>query len=168
MEQLADFYVEKRNSTWAQEIQKLIHIERVRAMATKHRWFFKKNYGMIRSLLVQDFVVEKMNPIFASLTLMAYLGSLFTMKQISEDMNNFHLITMSWWCLGSKWSDIVVSRGCKPLLGKIKIHKALLRKNTTQLSMSGDTPFARGRLAEDVGYDGKGDAVENLLDRTYD
>ena len=78
LEQLAEFYAEKRNSNRVREIHRLMHIERVRLMANKHRWLFKKNYGMIRSLLVHDFVVEKMNPIFASLTLLAYLGSIFT------------------------------------------------------------------------------------------
>ena len=33
--------------------------------------------------------------------------------------------------------------------------------------MSGDTPFARGPLATDIGVDGEGDKVEEMLKDTY-
>ena len=33
--------------------------------------------------------------------------------------------------------------------------------------MSGDTPFARGVLAENVGYEGQGEAVDKMLQGAY-
>ena len=35
------------------------------------------------------------------------------------------------------------------------------------MSISGDTPFARGSLATDIGVDGQGDKVEEMLKGTY-
>ena len=59
LEKLADVYAEKKDSTRAQEVKKLAHIERVKKVATKHRWFLKSNFGMVRSLLIPNYVVEK-------------------------------------------------------------------------------------------------------------
>ena len=43
----------------------------------------------------------------------------------------------------------------------------LLQRNSTHLSMSGDTPFARGSLSDVVGKDGEGDGAEEMLRGTY-
>ena len=48
-----------------------------------------------------------------------------------------------------------------------KIVNTLLQRNTTHLSMSGDTPFARGDLADDIGRDGEGKGAEEMLRETY-
>ena len=62
----------------------------------------------------------------------------------------------------------MTTKGWKPLTGKTKVHKALVQKNTTCLSMSGDSPFARGEMAELIGRDGEEEAVEALLDGSFD
>ena len=36
------------------------------------------------------------------------------------------------------------------------------------MSLSGDTPFASGEIAESIGMDGRGEAVEALLEGTFD
>ena len=46
--------------------------------------------------------------------------------------------------------------GWKVLTDDVQITKRLLQRNETHLSILGDTPFVRGALAEDVGYDGEG------------
>ena len=47
------------------------------------------------------------------------------------------------------------------------ITKRILHRNGTHLSMSGDTPFARAKLARAIGLDGEGEAVEEMLRGTY-
>ena len=66
------------------------------------------------------------------------------------------------------WGDLEAARGWKPLLGEEKIHKTLLRRNEYQLSQSGTTPFAQGELADNVGQDGTEEAVEYLLEGSYE
>ena len=43
----------------------------------------------------------------------------------------------------------------------------MLKRNGTHLSMSRDTPFARGPLADLIGKDGDGMAVEEMLKGTF-
>ena len=75
---------------------------------------------------------------------------------------------MVLWCLGAQWSDLVASRGWKPLMGEDAIHKTLIRRNTTQLAMSADTPFTSGKIAEEIGLDGESDHVENILEGEFE
>ena len=45
----------------------MIHIERVKKDAAKYNWYLSERYGMIRSLLVPDFKVSDMVPVFGML-----------------------------------------------------------------------------------------------------
>ena len=54
------------------------------------------------------------------------------------------------------------------MLGEVAIHKVLLRKNTTQLAMSSDAPFASGYIAQIMEEDGRRDATEHLLEGTLE
>jgi hypothetical protein len=48
-----------------------------------------------------------------------------------------------------------------------QITNRLLKRNGTHLSMSGDTPFASGPLADQIGKDGEGVAVEEMLKGSF-
>ena len=72
LESLVEFYAAQKDTSRAVEIKKLHHIEQVKRMAAKHRWWLKKNYGMIRHILIPEYVVEKRNPTLASLLILAY------------------------------------------------------------------------------------------------
>ena len=78
---LADFYAQQRNTSKTQEIKNLARCEKVKKNAARHKSHFKKNYGMIRSLLVPDYVIEKMLPIWAALYLLLFIGAVLLLKK---------------------------------------------------------------------------------------
>ena len=118
LEALADFYADRRNTTRAVEVKKLNHIERVKKVAAKHRCCFKKSAGMIRNLLVPIYAVEHMTPIFCSLIMMVFLGSLFSVHTLDWRVQNSFLILVALWCTGTNWSTLAVQKGWKPLTGE--------------------------------------------------
>ena len=118
---------------------------------------------MIRSLLVPDYVLERMNPMWAILLIVAF-GTMGRSNLKGLPVG----ILMSIWCTRINWGDLELTKGWKPLLGEQEIHKMLLRRNEFQLSQSGDTPFAEGEIAVDIGKDGTEEAVEYLLEGSYD
>ena len=54
------------------------------------------------------------------------------------------------WGSSTVWSQLAVNDGWKVLTSEEQITKRLLQRNGTHLSMSGDTPVARGKLASDI------------------
>ena len=55
----------------------------------------------------------------------------------------------------------------KVITDEEKIIQRILLRNGTHLSMSGDSPFARGKLAEDIGQDEEGEEVEKIIKGTF-
>ena len=55
----------------------------------------------------------------------------------------------------------------KVLTDEKYITKRLFQTNAVHLSMSGDSPVAIGKLASDIGYDGEGEVVEEMLRGVY-
>lgn len=53
------------------------------------------------------------------------------------------------------------------LTNESQVTKRLLHCNVTHLSMSGYSPFAWGSLATEIGHDGEGDDVDEMLKGTY-
>ena len=62
---------------------------------------------------------------------------------------------------------MIAHDGWKMLTDEEQITNRLLKRNRTHLSMSGDTPFARGPLTDIIGRDGEGVAVEEMLKGTF-
>ena len=65
--------------------------------------------------------------------------------------------------MGTQLNYLITHEGWKMLIDEKEITAKLIQRNGTHLSMSGDTPFARGPLADLVGDDGEGEAVEEIL-----
>ena len=76
-------------------------------------------------------------------------------RDISTHLCDATLILMVAWGAFTAWEQLVVHDGWKVLTDETQITKRLLQRNGTHLSMSGDTPFARGALAEDLQHDGQ-------------
>ena len=85
MEKLADHYVDKRNVTREQEIKKILHIEWVRKIAAKHRWYLKGTQGMLQRILVQDFFICRMFLVYTSIALLASIGLTSMIRLREED-----------------------------------------------------------------------------------
>ena len=69
--------------------------------------------------------------------------------------------------MSTNWDDLVSFDGWKPLSDERLIHKRLLQRNATHLSLSRNTLFATGPLAKLVGKDGERPVVEKLLDGSF-
>ena len=67
MKVLADHYAEKRNTVKAIYVKKINHLEVVRGVAAKHKWYLKDRHGMIRNLLVPDYQIHQILAIFGVL-----------------------------------------------------------------------------------------------------
>ena len=65
------------------------------------------------------------------------------------------------------WEQITVHEGWKVLSDKVMITERILTRNGTHLSMSGDSPFARGSISDSIGLDGKGTGVDEMLQGTF-
>ena len=161
MKVLAEHYAERRNTTKVIEINKIIKYEAIRKTAAKHKWYLKERNGMIRTLLVPDYKIYQILAIIGILAWTALMGSLCS--QPDKILLDAHFILMIVWGAFTVWSQLVQYDGWKVLTDKNKITQRLLQRNGTHLSMSGDTPFAQGALAEEIGHDGEGAAVEEML-----
>ena len=116
---------------------------------------------MLRHILVQDFYVCRMFPIYASMALLAAIGLLFVRRTRKthwgiEDIDqrsredSFER-SVFWaaliWCVVAQWDDFVAFNGWKPITYQDQVFRRLLWRNTTHLSMSKDTLFASGHFA---------------------
>ena len=120
---------------------------------------------MIRTLLVQDYRVHQILSILGALALTVLLGA-FSTEGVGFS-NDAMLVRALPWSVFTVWSQITAHDGWKVLTDEELISKRILRRNSSHLSMSGDTPFARGPLANDIGVDGHEDKVEEMLQGTY-
>ena len=77
------------------------------------------------------------------------------------------MIASGAWGISTVWEQITEHDGWKVLSDEKMITKRLLIRNGTHLSMSGDSPFARGAIAESIGLDGEGEGTEDMLKGNY-
>ena len=71
------------------------------------------------------------------------------------------------WGVFTVWEQLTAHDGRKVISDERFITKRLLMRNGTHLSMSGDSPFAKGPLVDAVGLDGEGNGVEKMLQGTF-
>ena len=166
MAKLAEHYAEKRETTKQVELDKMYHIEKVQRAAAKHKWYFKERHGMIRSLLVPDFCHHNMAPIFGILAFTFLLHA--TMGNDIWPSQPYQLVILAGlWAFQTDWHLLIEHDGWKALSNEDDMVHKLLQRNSTHLSMSGDTPFARGLLSDAVGLDGESAGVDEMLQGTY-
>ena len=165
MEKLADHFAEKRNTTRAIEVKKISTSERTRSTAAKHKWYLKERHGMIRNLLIPDYCIHEILSIIGILAFTLFIQQLMAPTgKYSQSM----VVATGAWGIFTVWEQISAHEGWKVLSDETMITSRLLLRNGTHLSMSGDSPFARGPLAEAIGLDGEGDGVEDMLNGTFD
>ena len=73
------------------------------------------------------------------------------------------VVLVASWGFFTVWSQLTENDGWKVLTDEDQIIQRLLQRNGTHLSISGESPFARGYLADALGKDGEGGAVEDIL-----
>ena len=165
MQVLAERYAERRDTTRAIEIKKMKQYEDVRRTAAKPKWYLKGRNGMIRTLLVPDYSLHQILAIIGTLACIALMGS-FCINSRNKLHDKILMLIVAWGVF-IVWSQLVKHDGWKVLTDGIQITKRLLQRNGTHLSILGDTPFVRGALAEDVGYDGEEQVVVEMLKGSY-
>ena len=160
---LAEHLAHHRNTKREQELKKIIPAETNRRVSAKHKWYLTSRHGMIRNLLVPEFIVHNMIPVVDMLALTALL-SIYA-KGGMENPNKYTAIIslLVVWSMGIQLYHLITHEGWKMLTDEKEITNNLIVRNGTHLSMSGDTTFAQGPLANLVGDDGEGGAVEEML-----
>ena len=165
IDSLAEHFAAKRNTTRIVEVKKIRTSERTRATAAKHKWYLKDRHGMIRNLLIPDYRLQDILSIIGAL---AFTLMIFQLLSAEEDYNQTLIIATGAWGTFTVWEQLTTHDGWKVVSDEKIITKRLLLRNGTHLSMSGDSPFARGPLAEAIGLDGEGQGVDEMLQGTFD
>ena len=73
------------------------------------------------------------------------------------------LVVTGAWGIFTVWEQTKEHEGWKVISDENLITQRLLMRNRTHLSMSSDSPFARGPLAEEVGLDDEGKEVKEVF-----
>ena len=103
---------------------------------------------MIRTLLVPDFQVHHILAIFGALAWTVLMQAMVTYGLIKKQIPYVIIVLSVLWGSFTVWSQLIAHDGWKMLTDEEQITNRLLRRNGTHLSMSGDTPFARGPLED--------------------
>ena len=119
---------------------------------------------MCRQLL-PDYRLQDILSIIGAL---AFTLMIFQLLSAEEDYNQTLIIATGAWGTFTVWEQLTTHDGWKVVSDEKIITKRLLLRNGTHLSMSGDSPFARGPLAEAIGLDGEGQGVDEMLQGTFD
>jgi len=162
---LADHFSITRNTTRGIELKKIKTSERTRATAAKHKWYLKDRHGMIRNLLIPDY---RLHEIISIIGVLAFILLIYQLLSPTEVHTTSVIILSGAWGLSTVWESIVEHEGWKVITDEKQITKRLMLRNGTHLSMSGDSPFARGPIVDAVGLDGEGEGVEEMLQGTFD
>ena len=170
LEELAQFYANKQQTSKEIEIKKLIHQEQVSKMAVKHKWYLKPRHGMIQTMLVHDFKRGVILPIIGVICIVIFLACIFqttTSSFLPSKQQNIMLygifpLAVGWGTL-TDWDELIAWDGWRTINSEEILNKMLIRQNTTHLTMSDNTPFAEGPAATSIGLDGEGDEVEDIL-----
>ena len=107
---------------------------------------------MIRNLLIPNYRINKILAIIGTFAFTLLIIQLTT----EEENHSLAMITVPGvWGIFTVWERPMEHDEWKVITDEQAITKRLLLRNGTHLSMSGDTPFARGTLADTVGLDGQ-------------
>ena len=148
-------------------MKKLQHIERVKQIAAKHKWFLKNRHGMLCSLLVQDFNEGVITPGIGCICMIYFLAFSYNKKLMTKQIQGLYSITILW-AVTTDFKELVASDGWKNLTSEEQINQRLIIRNTTHLAQSGDTPFASGSFGNEIGIDGEKDVVDEILQGKFD
>ena len=161
---LVKHFAVKQNTTRIIEVKKIKSSERILATATKHKWYLKDRHGMIRNILIPNYGLYDILAIMGALSF-----TLLILHLLLEEVQYTPaiVIEMGAWEIFTVWDQITVHDGWKLINDKQVITKRLLLRNETHLSISSNSPFAYGPLANTIGLDGKGASVEELLQGTF-
>ena len=175
MEAPADHHAIHRNTTGIIEIKEIKQSEQTHQLAEKYKWYLTDHHGMIQSLLVPDYYHDEILSIFGMLAIIALMCVTTPIEQHNSTCITMlpcailytFIVTMILWSLSTKWSRLIASEGWQVLTEDDAITNRLIQRNSTHLSMSGESPFARGYLTDAIGKDGEGDAVDDILKVTF-
>ena len=164
MEVLVDHYAKQRYSTREQEIKKITQSERTWKASAKHKWYLRERHGMIRSLLVPDYIMNETLSVLGMLALTTLkCAACYDIIKLTDEL----LVASIVWGVATSWRSLIKFDGWKVLTNPEVITHCLIQRNGNHLSMSGDSPFARGELADAIGKDDKGKAVDEILKGTF-
>lgn len=120
---------------------------------------------MIRRLLIHDFLPGVIRPVCGVLALLVMLLCNTPLQQkISPDISRILFCLSLVWVVATDWKELIAWNGWKNIESEELLFKHILRRNTTHLSMSANTPLANGPLAEAIGLDGNLDFVDDILE----
>ena len=122
---------------------------------------------MSRTLLVPDFQVHHILAIFRALACTVLIQAIVTYGLLKKQIPYVIIVISVVWGSFTAWSQLIVHDEWKMLTDEEHIPNQLLKRNRTHLSMSGDTPFAQGPLADQIGNDGEGAAVDEMSKGSY-
>ena len=130
---------------------------------------------MIRSLLVPDYLLTEILSVFGMIAIntLIYAATLSYSHNITLDNNKYILsntlvIATVIWGVSTSWTSLIRYDGWKILTDQDIMAQRLTQRNGTHLSMSGDSPFTRGALADEISKDGEGEAVDEILKGSYE
>ena len=159
---LAEYYAEKRRTDEEIELRKLIHIEQVQKTSAKHKYFLKPRHGMLRNLLVHDFKEGVITPVLGCICFVLMLACSLEGYASNQQFNGLYLISVAWGIF-TDYKELVEADGWKNITSEELINKRLLLCNTTHLAQSCNTPFADGKIADEIGLDGEKKATDEIL-----
>ena len=136
-----------------------------RATAAKHKWYLKDRHGMIRNLLIPDY---RLHDILSIIGALAFILLILQLLSPEEEYKPSSIITSGVWVIFTVWEQLTSHDGWKVISDEKVTTPRLLLRNGTHLSMSGDSPFAKGPLADVVGLDSDGGGVDEMLQGTFD
>ena len=104
---------------------------------------------MIRSLLVPDFRLDSMIPVFGILVF-----TFLIQANMSDMLWKHHpyqpVVLAGVWGIGTYWGRLICNEKWKAVSNGEEILGRLLQRNTPHLFIPGDTPFTRDKLAYDL------------------
>ena len=129
LEELAEHYASNRQTTKQTEIKKIKQSKEIRTTSAKHKWYLKERYGMIRTLLVQDYRLHQILSVLGVLPLSAMLGR-FT-KGGNVVRSNDILVRDLSWSVFTVWGQLTANDGLKVLTYEDQITERILQRNGT-------------------------------------
>ena len=115
-------------------------------MSAKHKWFLTNRHGMLRNLLVQDYKPGVIKPVIGVITLVFFLSCFTSMYERAVKTQAQQLLFFLW-AFSTDYEELMAFDGWKNITAEDEIIKRLIRRNTTHLVQSANTPFASGYLS---------------------
>ena len=107
---------------------------------------------MIQSLLLHGYYQNESLFVIGMLAVIALIGAASVVAKYNNALKSrqaiellFSLVILTTvWGVSTHWSNLTVTDGWRVLTDNDDITHRLIQRNSTQLSMSGESPFARG------------------------